>query len=72
MYVGLSRSPGDRSPKGVGSKGREGQNGPARRGVIIGLSRSPGDRRGAKRPGGSKGREGQVIVCLVDINYEVP
>ena len=27
---------------------------------ILGLSRRPGDRRGAKRTGGSKGREGHV------------
>jgi len=31
------------------------------RSTYIGLSRSPGDRRDAKRPGGSKGREGHII-----------
>ena len=44
----------------------------------IGLSRSPGDRRGAKRPGGSKGREGHIIhhdyihiICTPSIFFQV-
>jgi len=45
-FTGLSRRVGERS---VRSSTWDGQ--------ITGLNRSPGDRRGAKRPGGSKGRE---------------